>query len=602
MRNNTRRQSPPWSPKKVTTNRTGMSDNVVEAQRVSSQVSIKHCSFCQGTTEYYCHDCKADLCRLCKEAHVDILDIKYHNVTVYSRKIKTFRGFEMCSKHPNQVCELYCDTCNLSVCFHCTQHKQHIPLYLKEEYITKLMVKGMFIRDIIETLYNAQVHLTELKPDFTLCLYYKEITQVKASMVTKSQSFKDSIDEVQSDIGQKNKSLLTYKLQQQMDRLYGNIARIQRYEERLEQFAYRPVQFLRFIKTVRLPQILDTPRLTQHYLLTLTQKINIKDLVKYFSAIQITKEGKRTLKKRKHLLTLMDNTVFHKSLLLTDVNRCSHISFVTPDRVWVSDENILILKDTTWNSRVLYSVKNVLLANISGVHAVNRDGELIFINKKGNIDKLSKDRKTIATFIRNPDSAWTPMCIYCSPSAMDLLVALCRYDNDTETHIGKVMHYSNTGRHTHTIQDNNNTHQKLYEFPRFITRNNNQNVLVSDFLGHAVVVTSFEGNHRFSYARSPFGYRLSPEGICTDALSNILVCDIFTKTVHMLSQDGEFLKYLLRDQSPGIDSRLPTSICYDVNTHCIWVGSGSQINRDNTLSCYRHINRHPTILGKPLSF
>lgn len=61
----------------------------------------------------------------------------------------------------------------------------------------------------------------------------------------------------------------------------------------------------------------------------------------------------------------------------------------------------------------------------------------------------------------------------------------------------------------------------------------------------AVVVTEREGRHRFSYTGHTSGSGLLACGICTDALSYILVCDNRTETVHMIDKDGEFLSHLL---------------------------------------------------------
>ena len=112
------------------------------------------------------------------------------------------------------------------------------------------------------------------------------------------------------------------------------------------------------------------------------------------------------------------------------------------------------------------------------------------------------------------------------------------------------------------------------------------------------MVTSSEGVHRFYYIGSPSGLGLDPFAVFTDVMSHILVCDAKTYTVQMLSKDGEFLKYLLTDQSSGIDYFVPFGLSYDFYTHCLWVGS-RRWDEDNMLSVYRHINRHPAILGKP---
>nr|XP_022305239.1 uncharacterized protein LOC111112134 [Crassostrea virginica] len=97
--------------------------------------------------------------------------------------------------------------------------------------------------------------------------------------------------------------------------------------------------------------------------------------------------------------------------------------------------------------------------------------------------------------------------------------------------------------------------------------NDTGDILVSDVLRYAVVVTSGEGIHRFSYTGpSSSGSQITTAGICTDVMSHIIVCDGRTSTVQMLDRDGQFLSIFLTRQTPGIDYR-PRSLCYDVNTH-----------------------------------
>nr|XP_022290338.1 uncharacterized protein LOC111101975 [Crassostrea virginica] len=118
--------------------------------------------------------------------------------------------------------------------------------------------------------------------------------------------------------------------------------------------------------------------------------------------------------------------------------------------------------------------------------------------------------------------------------------------------------------------------------------NNNGDVLVSDFGHKAVVVTSGEGVHRFSYTGPPSGSRLEPREICTDVMSHILVSDfMYHCTVQMLDRDGQFLSYVFTRQTPGMNYR-PWGLSYDVNTHAVWVGS----IEDKTMSVCRHIDRH----------
>uniref|UniRef100_K1QXL0 Perlucin n=1 Tax=Magallana gigas TaxID=29159 RepID=K1QXL0_MAGGI len=139
---------------------------------------------------------------------------------------------------------------------------------------------------------------------------------------------------------------------------------------------------------------------------------------------------------------------------------------------------------------------------------------------------------------------------------------------------------------------------KVYVY-RYITRqyalkeSNNGDIVVSDnssiFWSGAEVVTERGGRHRFSYTGHPSKSGLRPHGICTDALSHILVCDCKTKTVQMIDRDGQFLSHLLTDSKEmgGL-----YGLSFDVNTHCLWVGYC------NKVCGYRYIDRQDALTDK----
>jgi hypothetical protein len=211
------------------------------------------------------------------------------------------------------------------------------------------------------------------------------------------------------------------------------------------------------------------------------------------------------------------------------------------------------------------------------VHTVSHAGELVYMDREYNINKLSLDGKRVTTLLEIP-SPWIPSCLYCSPTIGDLMVGL--YYNKTNT--GKINMYNSTGQYILTIeQDNKNT--ELYKYPTYIVENKNGDIVVSD-LYCGVVVTERGGRHRFSYTGPPSGSTLVPQGICTDALSHILVCDRNTHTVQMIDKDGQFLCLLLTRQH-GV--KKPWSLDYDVKNHLLWVGSYST----NKVSVYRYVQR-----------
>ena len=60
----------------------------MDPTRINTQVRVKHCSLCQGDTEYYCYCCRLDLCIQCKKLHVIDLSTKNHEVTSYIERMK----------------------------------------------------------------------------------------------------------------------------------------------------------------------------------------------------------------------------------------------------------------------------------------------------------------------------------------------------------------------------------------------------------------------------------------------------------------------------------------------------------------------------------
>ncbi|XP_065937610.1 uncharacterized protein [Magallana gigas] len=553
----------------------------------SSPYRVHLCSKCPGDTAYHCVSCPCDLCPQCKENHVKDLQTIDHDVVSHRDKINYIPTQEICVRHPSHVYTKYCEPCQVPACNNCQTHRKHTQIDVKTAYKTKRQQHRGTIHTIrSEALFYRPVLLTGIKADVKTC--HTELSRLQSEMLTRAQNLKDLIDYVVYD-------LLNYVLcyfdfkhrcEKQKIEMIRHIVRLRRYEHRYVQpaFTFSALQFLSFTKTAlrkdtktALPQIHLTLHTSQ---LSMTESLNKEDVMESLSAIQITERGNRRVGNQ-CLLKLTSGAEFHQSLTLTGVDRCLHISCVTSDRVWVSDDkDNLMLTDTT--GVPLHRVEDSWSGFFRGLHTVNSESELIYIDRNSNINKLSKDMKTTTTFIERTDSTWRPWCVYWSPSTGDLLVGMC--DDDTET--AKVTRYNQSGQLTQTIQYHN-TGRGLYRVPIYITENNNGDVLVSDWLS-AVVVTERGGRHRFSYTGHPSGSVLRPLGICTDALSHILVCDNTTKTVQMINKDGQFLSHLLTKSQ---EMRLPCGLSYDVNTHRLWVGSWLH----NKVCVYRYITRQDAL-------
>lgn len=300
-------------------------------------------------------------------------------------------------------------------------------------------------------------------------------------------------------------------------------------------------------------------------------------------------ESEESQKENEHLLKLMPSPELCQSLTVTGIRRCYHISRMKSNQVWVSDKYNLLLTNTTGDTLQLLNGSCIDLDDGYGLHTVNSENELIFIDNEENVSKLSKDMKKTATFLNLKGSLWKPRCVYWSPFTGDLLVGM--YKEDKFTGIGRVTRYNKKGQMTQIIR-HDKTKREIYSEPLYITENNNGDVVVSNrFINGSVEVTERGGRHRFSYTGLPSGSKLRPRGICTDALSHILVCDDDTHTLQIIEKDGQFLSHLSISQ-PG--SFIPHSLLYDVNTHLLWVGSYN----NNRICVYSYIKQEDMKTGQ----
>lgn len=269
-----------------------------------------------------------------------------------------------------------------------------------------------------------------------------------------------------------------------------------------------------------------------------------------------------------------------KTLQVKGVDRCHHISCVSSEKIWVSDNyNKLVLTDTSTGD-TMHQVKDSLhnFDSSVGLHAVNRDSELIYCDQFNNVKKFSKKLNREVLLDYAAENEWKLRCVFCCPSTGDLLLGMWKIKSNQ----GKVKRYNNAGELTQIIS-HDGKQRFFYRKPIYITENNNGDVVVSDVM-LGVVVADCEGRHRFTYSGPKKGSTLLPQGICTDALSHILVCDAETKTVQMIDKNGSFLSYLLTELSPGMVR--PYAISYDPNTHLLFVST-----QYNKISVYKFIDR-----------
>lgn len=500
---------------------------------LSYQIRVRLCSKCSGNTEFFCVSCRCDLCSLCKKNHVSDLETIDHNVVMFREKSDVLKK-DMCVRHSKRICRNYCAICQEPICdfwfghkFHrfpyiFVRQKQHKTLDIQTVYRTKRNQYSKTLHIVrSETLFVRQILLAGVKSDIKLCT--EKFANITLDVLQKANLMEKRLNRMSWDSAR-------LELKMMINR---QLSRIQNFEKKCDHLAGRPVQTLLFIKRSIFPKIHDSPRVVPFHEVLKKDLLNEKYVIRLLSEIKIQVRDKQRCTENERILKLTSQFKLQHSFTLNTINGCHHISTVTYGLAWVSNEYSLVLVNIAGEQ--LYWI-NLKYNEGKGVHTVNNDNELIYIDNGFNISKLSKDMNTTTTLFKNTDSLWRPWCVCWAKTTDDLLVGMHTMLSCSDI----VNRYNQTGQLTQKIP-HDNTGLIYLSGPRYVTENNNGDVVVSD--PDAIVVTRRGGRHRFTY-RGLLGSGLEPHGICTDPLSHILVCDGKTNTIHMLDQAGQLLLHL----------------------------------------------------------
>eukprot|EP00105_Crassostrea_gigas_P020623 XP_011439453.1 PREDICTED: uncharacterized protein LOC105336719 [Crassostrea gigas] len=210
------------------------------------------------------------------------------------------------------------------------------------------------------------------------------------------------------------------------------------------------------------------------------------------------------------------------------------------------------MKTNVWthgltNKIKCFNIKGSLLQTIetkSGQNpndiAVDIDGDILYSDWKTRTVNKVKNGLT-EELIRL--QGWTPVNL-CVTSSGDLLVTMCR-DDETQS---KVVRYSgSTVKQTIQFDDKGKPLYSGNARLKYITENRNNDVCVADLGAGAVVVVNQDGKLRWRYTGHPSVTKnkpFNPYGITSDSHSHILTADRNNLCIHILLQNGQFLRYI----------------------------------------------------------
>ncbi|XP_056005833.1 E3 ubiquitin-protein ligase TRIM71-like [Ostrea edulis] len=527
------------------------------------------CDSCEtAPLQSHCERCNINLCTNCVGKH--LLDSsRKHQVIPFIERSST-PNYPKCHSHPDKQCELHCKKCDLPVCSTCAlfgKHKGHDISDIQKELSAKTQDLRKDLEELETRIYpryeeivsDVQTEKAELERKYGKLTtaadqqgeaLHREITAIVnkrksdiAEMKTKHLAvLNKNTDEITHSITELKQIILNLKAILESN----DVSLISTYKSRNAEFRRLPPKV-----QVTLPSL--SP-----------QKINTEQLREIFgslSPLSINTEEQGYIMKSAEAVSsppvkpLLDEPRV-TATIDTGYSRLYGVSCVSEEQVWTRGDNE-IMKLLNLRSKLLTSIQTKSGRQPGGI-AVTRDGDLVYTDYRDKTINLVKNKEiqTVITLQRWMSfilQGWGPHGV-CRTASGDLLVTM----NSDDGKQSKVVRYSgSTEKQSIQFDDQG---RPLYSRARHISENRNLDICVVDWDVDAVVVVNQSGKLRFRYTGHPSNTKQSftPVGITTDSQSHILTADYRNHRIHILDQDGQFLRYI------HCDLRGPFGLCVDI--------------------------------------
>ncbi|XP_048729648.2 E3 ubiquitin-protein ligase TRIM71-like [Ostrea edulis] len=524
--------------------------------RTSAQ-DVMRCDLCEtALVQMYCDTCFVSLCKACVGEHMISDELRKHDIITFQFR-KSAPLYPDCASHDKERCEMYCSPCRIPVCHTCLASNQHLShkllkiLQVLEETKEKIAKEKTELnetispayQDIVSDVQNRMRKLEKKYGNISTAItkhgeeWHKEIdklvqklkSEVEEMKTTQLHTLQKHLDEVNKNISDINDEINSIDValgSNDMSKVFNLMPNVEEYK--------------------KLPQKIlpSSPKFTPGKL-----QEELCQLFGTLSPISVRSEEhgysiKTTEKSQEAASSSVIKQLLDEPQIVTTIYtgyNLRNVACLSDEEIWTHGNSSTMKLFSIYQGSRLKSIATKS-GNTPGDLVVTNSGDLVYTDYHDRTVNIVKNEQ-IQTVIRLKN--WNPRGV-CSTFSDGLLVIMSK---KVQT---KVVHYSGSTE-TQTIQFDDQS-RPLYSPGdiKYINENKNQDICVADGGATAVVVVNQAGKLRFRYTGhtpAPKNKPFNPRGITTDSQSHILTADYYNHCVHIIDQNGQFLRYIYCGQS-----------------------------------------------------
>ncbi|XP_063435642.1 uncharacterized protein LOC134716561 [Mytilus trossulus] len=502
------------------------------------------CEFCdiKKVVKWKCLDFGLIICDDCKEKiHRKIKRGKDHKiVNIHEKEHLQFTESDFlniqCKEHSEQLYCLFCKTCGNLVCPRCIVkcHKGHELIEINEMYNTEInrLKNGQSIRQNDITKAVSQMH-TEKKKQISensiYCKVHKDInTQEKSLINTVKEYAKQCRNKLDKSHAETSRNI------------EGNINTISR---NMKQFEANYKELENCINTSDVAEFFQNAGETSTKMQEDTCIEKIKptfDVLTNFIPGEMSVLHFGELKSNVNWFEYPTVDLKIKNEYQTELCRVGYL-FSCSDSLWIADNKYKILQKVIPEGNKLKALFQCHFP-IHGI-AVIASNNLLLATGKSTLQQICCITGKLTDSIYQVQG-FVPFSIHVTSKDKVIIGGKSKKTGR------KSVIVMNVKGHQETVYELDQEQQPLFSYPRKITDTRNGNIHVIDFnpsgFRGSVVTLGSEGNIIERYKEDPkinAKLGLKPVALVTTPKDNIVLADVDTHTIHLLSNYGHLLTY-----------------------------------------------------------